>query len=179
MRTVYEQNGMTCTRQGDAYVFEGGNFNEHRLAQDQTNNERLLAHWKGYLEANGFRFDRVHEGDRTRQHLIDILIKISFTDEDRKLEYAQREWELKQRFLKYHDGNGVHIWNGGRDCDGVVYGHVDFVACDNYDEYVEAYEHAGSWADGPFSWSILADSEIEQAKTETFSRDTFAESAGY
>jgi hypothetical protein len=39
--------------EGDRIVFEGGKFGSHSLAIDVSTEERVLAHWEGYVEANG------------------------------------------------------------------------------------------------------------------------------
>ncbi|MCH9712667.1 MAG: hypothetical protein K0U20_08605 [Proteobacteria bacterium] len=61
---IYSQNGMKCEKVGKSYNMTGGKFNEHRLDVSVTDQDRLLAHWKGYLEANGveytgFKFDKM------------------------------------------------------------------------------------------------------------------------
>lgn len=76
---------------------------------------------------------------------------------------------------------GLFVWDSGRDCDGVEYGHVHFVQCSSIEEYQAAYDEAAAWADGPFGWSIIppGDSDLVEAFESEYSIDRFAEAAGY
>ena len=105
--------------------------------------------------------------------------------------YGQEYWEddIKQRCkfvdcwteheARRDDQAGVWCWTQGRDCDGVVYGGAGFVQCDNYEEYDKYCDDQYDWADGPMSISLVPLDEVEEARASSYSRDTFAEAAGY
>jgi len=107
-------------------------------------------------------------------------------EEDRRMKYAMREWETEQKFKKFQVVTdipdpkiGVWVWNSGRDCDGVEYGHTSFIEAKTYADYVAALDEAYSWADGPMYYSIIPEYEVDEANSQSYSNDTFAAAAGY
>ena len=60
-------------------------------------------------------------------------------------------------------------------CDGVEYG--SGCAYKNIHEALESIEDAYEWADGPMSFTRITRKQYEEA--ESYSRDRFAEAAGY
>ena len=69
----------------------------------------------------------------------------------------------------------VFFYHSGRDCDGVEYG--SGCAYKNIHEARESIEDAYEWADGPMSFTRITRKQYEEA--ESYSRDRFAEAAGY
>lgn len=45
---------LRCVVEGEHFVMLGGKSGAHSLAISATSAERLLAHWRGYLENNGY-----------------------------------------------------------------------------------------------------------------------------
>lgn len=126
------------------------------------------------------------------QPYIDALWSLSsedrwWCDSDCRYWLRMEEREQEQRKLfranrtysPHYQAKGVFTWQQGRDCDGVKYGHVSFVACDTFEDWDKAYSDAMDWADGPESWSVIPLNEVTDARQQTYSIDTFAEAAGY
>lgn len=50
-RTGYRTLLLTSTIEGDRFVFLGGRFGAHSLDIGSTSPERLVAHWRGYVQS--------------------------------------------------------------------------------------------------------------------------------
>lgn len=56
-KEIYSQDGYTAVLADDGRIyFQGGNFGGHSIDANSSSDERILAHWKGYLENNGVEY---------------------------------------------------------------------------------------------------------------------------
>lgn len=51
--TLPKPGGLLLFREGDRIVMDGGKWGAHTLSVGASSGERLLVHWKGYVESNG------------------------------------------------------------------------------------------------------------------------------
>lgn len=52
--TLPKPGGLQLYRKGDEIVMEGGKRGGHSIRASVSSGERLLVHWKGYVENNGY-----------------------------------------------------------------------------------------------------------------------------
>ena len=52
--TLPKPGGLQLYRKGDEIVMGGGKWGGHSISASVSSGERLLVHWKGYVENNGY-----------------------------------------------------------------------------------------------------------------------------
>ena len=56
MTILFKREGLTCTKDGDHIIMEGGTYGTRSIYApewDKQRHARIQAHWKGYCENNG------------------------------------------------------------------------------------------------------------------------------
>lgn len=51
--TLPKPGGLQLTRKGDEIIMDGGKWGSHSISAKVSNGERLIVHWKGYVENQG------------------------------------------------------------------------------------------------------------------------------
>ena len=51
--TLPQPGGLRLHREDDRIVMTGGKFGDHAISTKASSGERLLTHWRGYVETNG------------------------------------------------------------------------------------------------------------------------------
>jgi hypothetical protein len=71
--TLPKPNGLKLFREGDQIVMSGGRWGSHSLSAKVSSAERLLTHWKGYVENQGLSLGSGYTTERPGAALIPHL----------------------------------------------------------------------------------------------------------
>jgi len=91
--------------------------------------------------------------------ILDFYYRVVYriTEAYKRFFFAPIYYEYWSRDCDMCESAGVDIFYGGRKA------------------YDKAYQKAGEWAEGPFSWNIITKAEYEQRKDERYFRDRIME----
>ena len=82
--TLPKPGGLQIYREDDRIVMDGGKYGAHAISTGASSGERLLAHWRGYVETNGYSlgpgYTTAHPGVVTRERDYQPGDRIEFTD---------------------------------------------------------------------------------------------------
>jgi len=71
--TLPKPGSLKLYREGDQIVMDGGKWGPHALSAKVSSAERLLVHWKGYVENQGFTLGPGYSAERPSPALIPHL----------------------------------------------------------------------------------------------------------
>src|SRR5271154_4578748 len=71
--TLPKPGGLRLFRDGDRIVMDGGRAGSHAIYAGVSSAERLLAHWKGYVENQGLSLGAGYSTERPSPELIPHL----------------------------------------------------------------------------------------------------------
>jgi hypothetical protein len=93
--TLPKPGGLRLRREGDEIIMEGGTFGGHSIRASVSSGERLLVHWKGYVENQGLSLGPDYAAPKPqaqRDAEIRAVVKASG-------EKFDRDWEERERAL--------------------------------------------------------------------------------
>jgi hypothetical protein len=82
--TLPKPGALQIYREGDRIVMDGGKYGPHAISTGASSGERLLAHWRGYVETNGYSlgpgYTPAHPGVVTRERDYQPGDRVEFMD---------------------------------------------------------------------------------------------------
>jgi hypothetical protein len=102
--TLPKPGGLRLFREDDRIVMDGGKFGPHTLSAKVSSAERLLVHWKGYVENQGLTLGPGYTAERPAPALIPHL------------KSSERDYEPGDKIAfssPSYSGKGDHGWRPG------------------------------------------------------------------
>ena len=102
--TLPKPKGLQLFREGDQIVMAGGTWGSHSLSAKVSSAERLLTHWKGYVENQGLSLGPGYTTERPSPTLIPHL------------KSSEREYQPGDKIAfssPSYSGKGAHGWRPG------------------------------------------------------------------
>jgi len=102
--TLPKPGGLRLFREGDRIVMEGGRWGAHSLSVPASSGERLLVHWRGYVENQGLTLGPGH----TTEHPTPALVP--------HLRSGERDYQAGDKVAfssPSYSGKGHHGWRPG------------------------------------------------------------------